>query len=249
MSDLEQDLNDQLNSQGHHVADGTEPPVEETIVEDEPPIVEDDDDLVEPPQDDHVDDDEPPKPVSRAQQRIQALANEKKAVEAQAELARQQADFYRRQAEDAQRQLQTHQRPADEFLDPDERARRQEEEWRQGVNRTLQQVQFNSQDQLDKSTFLSKYGTNQAFSGYADRVEAELAKARGNGSNPPREVILQFIIGQDAIQKMSKVPVLKREAKQRVDAARGQPLGTKSNVAPSKASAPNLYERLKDIPL
>jgi hypothetical protein len=50
------------------------------------------------------------------------------------------------------------------------------------------------------------------------------------------------------MKRMDEAPAIKREAAARVKAATGKPLGTKSNVAPSKSESSE-YERLKDIPL
>ena len=100
----------------------------------------------------------------------------------------------------------------------------------------------------DRSNFLLSVSKNPEEAKYVERVEAELAKARERGLNPPREQVLVVLMGRDHREMLKKAPAIKREAATRVKAAAGKPLGTKSNVAPSKTESTE-YERLKDIPL
>ena len=176
--------------------------------------------------------------MSRATLRVQAALSEKKAADAAAQLLKQQNEIYRQQLEALQRQQQTQ---VEENLDPDER-------WRQQANRAIQQVQFQAYEATDKATFTSTVTRDPVLSKYADAVERKLAEFRQQNVNLPRDQVLTIVMGEAAREAAKKVPAAKREGQARVSAARGQPLGTKSNVAPAK-SGTTAFERLKDMPI
>lgn len=196
-------------------------------------------DPVDPPvdPDEHADPED--RPLSKAEQRHQKLANERTAEREQRLLAEQRAQLLEARLAEVQRGQQ---RPAeDENLDPMEK-------WTRDTNNTLAQIQFRQQDVDDRSAFLHSISKNPSEAAYVERVEAELAQARKNGHNPQRENVLIYLMGQDARKKMAAAPEIKKAAAERVKAAQGKPLGTKSNVAPSKTESSE-YERLKDIQL
>jgi len=172
-------------------------------------------------------------------QRYQRLANERTAEREQRLLAEQRAQLLEQQLEEIRRSQRPNQEEED--LDPLEK-------WQRDANKTLQQVQMRQQDMDDKSAFLFSVSKNPEEAQYVERVEQELAKARKNGFNPPREQIMVVLMGRDHREQLKKAPAIKREATARVKAATGKPLGTKSNVAPSKSESTE-YDRLKDIPL
>ena len=186
---------------------------------------------------DHAEPEE--RPLSKAEQRHQKLANERTAEREQRLLAEQRAQLLEAQLAEVRRGQQ---RPAeDENLDPMEK-------WTRDTNQTLAQIQFRQQDVDDRSAFLHSVSKTPSELAYVDRVEAQLAQARKNGHNPLRENVLIYLMGQDARKKMAAAPEIKKAAAERVKAAQGKPLGTKSNVAPSKAES-SVYDRLKDITL
>jgi hypothetical protein len=180
---------------------------------------------------DEVEEDEA-KPLTRGQQRIQALANEKK-------LAEQRADLLERQLE-IERQQRQQQRPQEEENLTDL------EKWQRQADQTIRQVQLQNLDMQDRSDFLTQVSKNPSEATYIDRVEQKLVDARKQGFNPKREDVLIRLMGEDARSKMKQAPAVKREAARRVTAAQGKPLANKSNVAPTKTESTE-FDRLKDI--
>jgi|SRR6267154_982191 len=178
-------------------------------------------------------DDDEPKPLTRGQQRIQALANEKK-------LAEQRAELLERQLEMERQQRVQPQRPQEEENLTDL------EKWQRQADQTIRQVQFQNLDMQDRSNFLMQVSKNPAEAAYIDRVEQTLADARKNGFNPKRDDVLIRLMGMDARSKMKQAPAVKREAAERVTAAKGKPLANKSNVVTTKTET-NEYDRLRDI--
>lgn len=230
----EQALNEQLNTTGQFAVDG---------VQDEPEIVEEEAEEEEP----EVEEEEGEEPEAEAPQvqsksekstRFQTLANDRKAAQAEASLLKQQNDLYRQQLEQLQRQQTV---KDDEFLDPDEK-------WRRDANRAIQQVQFQAQESADKASFVSSISRDPVLAKYGDAVEAKLQTFRAQNVNLPRDAVLTIVMGEAAREAAKKVPTAKREGQARVSAARGQPIGSKSNVAPGKSSQ-TAFERLKDIPI
>ena len=176
-------------------------------------------------------DEEEIKPLTRGQQRIQALANEKK-------LAEQRAEMLARQLE-MERQQRNQPRQEEENLTDLEK-------WQRQADQTIRQVQFQNLDMQDRSNFLMQVSKNPAEAAYIDRVEQTLAEARTNGFNPKREDVLIRLMGIDARSKMKQAPAIKKEAAQRVTAAKGKPLANKSNVVATKNETTE-FDRLKDI--
>lgn len=176
--------------------------------------------------------DDEPKPLTRGQQRIQALANEKKLAEQRAELLERQLEVER------QNRVQPTVKEDENLTDL--------EKWQRQADHTIRQVQMQNMDMQDRSNFLQNVSKNPTEAAYIDRVEQTLADARKNGFNPKRDDVLIRLMGLDARAKMKQAPTVKREAAQRVKAATGKPLANKSNVAPTKTASTE-FERLKDI--
>lgn len=120
-------------------------------------------------------------------------------------------------AREAQEQVRTLQRARpDPTADEEERKMRDPattelEKWQIQSNRALrasqtqsQQALFQAQDMADKTTYTVKSASNPLYAKYQDKVEAELAKARGMGQNASRELILQVLIGRDMLAGNTK---------------------------------------------
>lgn len=232
----EEDLNAALNTPTGQAPAKAEP-------EPEPPEPEEQDTVDPPDPEPELEGDPEPepddKPLTRGERRFQQLANEKAQERAGRELAERQAEFYRQQAEALARQQA---KPVEEELDPEER-------WRRDANKAISETRFMAADMADKATFLTKYSKSPEVLAMVDEVETRLASARAQGANTTRENMLTFIMGQRQLERLSKAPVVRQKAADRVNAAKGSPLGTKSNVASTGKSEPSLHERLKDVPL
>jgi hypothetical protein len=62
-------------------------------------------------------------------------------------------------------------------------------------------------------------------------------RARAVGQNPSRMQVAQFLLGQRAWAALQEGPKKAKAAKQRVDAARGRPVGASSNAQPGRAAS------------
>lgn len=176
------------------------------------------------------------KPLTRGQARIQALANEKAAEKTARELAEQRALQLERQLQELQR------------TPPEEENLTDLEKWQRHANEKIAHSERLVLDMNDRSDFLISIQKNPAEMAYLERVEAKLSEVRKSGFNPRREDVLIRLMGEDTRKKQNEAPAIKRAAAERVKAAVGKPLGSKSNVAPSKSES-TLEERLRDITL
>lgn len=210
-------------------------------------------DAANPDSDPEPDDEPEEKPLTRGQARIQALANEKAQLAAERasekaarELAEQRASLLERQLQEAQRS----QKRAEEDENLTDL-----EKWQRNANeeilRNKQEVLRSNAmvaDMADKSDFLMAVSGKPHEMALAKRVEDKLAEARKNGFNPKREDVLIRLMGEDARKKANDAPAVKRDAADRVKAAAGKPLGSKSNVAKGKTEETE-EDRLKGITL
>lgn len=209
-----------------------DPDTEEVAEEEAKTEPEEGEDEAEPKAQEEEPEDDEPKPLTRGQQRIQTLANEKKLAEDRAELLERQLEI--------ERQQRQQQRPQEEENLTDL------EKWQRQADQTIRLVQQQNADMQDRSDFLTQVSKTPSEAAYIDRVEQKLADARKQGFNPKREDVLIRLMGEDARSKMKQAPAVKREAARRVTAAQGKPLVNKSNVAPTKTESTE-YDRLKDI--
>ncbi|KAF3997545.1 hypothetical protein [Glaciimonas immobilis] len=184
-------------------------------------------------------DDPDPRPLTRGQARMQTLANERAIEKTQREAAEQRERLLQGQLDELRRGQQRP--PEDDNLDPMEK-------WQRDANLQIQRSQFNSQDMLDQTKFLLAVSKNPSLSTFADSVEKRLQEVRSKGGNPSRDQVLTLLMGEQARARMDAAPAIKSAAAARVKAATGKPLGTKSNVAPSKPDSSE-FDRLKGLKL
>lgn len=108
------------------------------------------------------------------------------------------------------------------------------ERWQIQSNRALRDAQaqsrqalFQAQDMADKTDYAAKGITNPVYAKYQEKVEKELATARSKGANPPREMVLDLMIGRDLRLGNFKAKAEVKTAKQ---IPRGKPTGARSDT-------------------
>ena len=177
-------------------------------------------------------------------------------VEAKAEEKPDRVEEALRTAREATEQVAVLQRQAQTRSDPsqDEEERKLRdpntsdlEKWQIQSNRALRtsqqqsaQALFHAQDMADKTTYQVKAAANPVYDKYKDKVEAELVKARSQGSNVPREVILQVLVGRDMLSGNFKAAAAKVKAK---DIPRGKSPGARSDT-PTRGGGTDHQKRI-----
>lgn len=109
-------------------------------------------------------------------------------------------------------------------------------------------------DSSDRSEFASKAASNPVYARYQDRVETRLQEMRRAGNNAPREAILKFLVGEDALAPKAQKAASKQkdEAAARVKAARGSPTNARGDAGKGsggKSKLGDLEKRLDGVQL
>lgn len=238
---------------------GADVPDEEEIVEDVGEEEVEAGEEPEPEQDEEAEADEgeepapQPQKTSRAQERIRSLDARLKAEATQREQLQQQLQqLMARQQADQQRAQKASQEEQLALMDPAERRAFEAHQQATNTQAQLQRVQFQFQDVQDHTAFHSKAVSNPVYAKFAPQVEQALAKLRAQGMNAPRENVLAFIVGQEAIRKAQGTVGAKAKAgAQRVASAKGSPVSARSdgNIRSGGDDLSSLERRLSNVAL
>jgi hypothetical protein len=189
-------------------------------------------------------------PVSRSDRRIQRLANEaREAREAAnrtaAQLAETQNHLLRLQAgqgrpdprEEAERLAQ---------MDPETRQAYLLDQSERRHQTDMARLQFNMNDNLDRSKFEARATSDARVARYKDDVEAALQQARQQGMNPARETIYFYLLGKKVAENAGKKPQA-AAAGRRVAANTGKPANTSGDVGAGRRGAKSLEQKLDGV--
>lgn len=94
--------------------------------------------------------------------------------------------------------------------------------------RQSQQALFQAQDTADKSMYAVKAATNPLYAKYEKQVEEELGRARSKGANPPREMVLDLVLGKALREGNFKAA---KAAADKPTIARGRTPGARSDTS------------------
>jgi len=214
------------------------------------------DEAVEPPA--PSDDQEEPvaaREEARGSRRIQTLANENRDLRKNLNDAIQRFDDYVRAQSSRQEPHETEiqRRERRDNMNAEERIQEDIKELRTELLGRNAQSDMRLTDQSDKTSFEMTWGNTQVAKKHAERIEQELVKMRKNGSNAPREVILAYLIGENAMLKFKANGGAQRKAAEaRVRNATTRPAnaGSDSTVARREPRRGNtLEDRLVGQPL
>lgn len=180
-----------------------------------------------------------PQKASRAEARFQKLVTKVKEAEELAAKAREEAAAERARREMLER-FQESQRPKVDpreeearlaEMDPADRSAYLLQKTERDLNFKIELLKFESADKADLSDFKAKAVVDPRYAKYADQVEAELAKMRKTGQNVPREMLLQFLIGQAVLKNQPKAKAQAADAKKNLELQRAAPSATKGDQA------------------
>lgn len=112
------------------------------------------------------------------------------------------------------------------------------------------------QDGMDKSAYDAKATLNPIYAKHAAKVEEKLAEMRRGGMNAPRETVLRYLIGEEALSSTAKKKPAsaKKAAAERVAGAKTKPVSARSDATGKKSSGgdeslEDLETRLKNVML
>lgn len=206
---------------------------------DEPEIEASDDDLGDDPtpEDDEIPED--PALEARPARRSDDVRSRVEAAERRAEEALRKAEAL---SNPSPSQTQEDRIRADEDRRLNSPDTSEMEKWQIQANRALRQSQeqsrqalFQAQDMADQTAYQAKALKNPTYAKFSDKVESELKKARAQGQNIPRELILQVLVGRAVLEGKRKSPATPSPS-------RGKPNAARSDV-PARSSMSDKQKR------
>jgi hypothetical protein len=104
----------------------------------------------------------------------------------------------------------------------------------QQIGNVVQNLQFQTNERLDKQAYESAARTSRVHQQYRSQVESTLAAERAQGRNPDREVILKYLVGNDVLERaMRAAPAQRNGAARRVAGQQTRPTGARGDVGRS----------------
>ncbi len=218
---------------------GDDPPGDEPPPDDPPG---DDPPGDEPPPDDDLSldgagDETPPgddddDPAATAAEQAKALKEENARLQADLAAARRPPPG----APTPTEEQRVHQQEEERLRDP---KTTELERWQINSNRTLRankhasnMALFQAHDVADRTAFNQLAITKPAIhKRYAERVEAEIVRMRASGQNAPREAVLRYLIGNDALDGKLSAKKTPKPAAEQSTIDRGRSPGARSDVA------------------
>lgn len=182
-------------------------------------------------EEDDEDEDEQPAKKNRAQDRIRRLANEKREAAAENKKLKAQLDAINRQTQQQTQRVD----PAAEAafiaaLSAEERIKYEVGQVLNQQRHTIEMMQFNTQDTIDRQAYAAKSEISPVYKRYAAEVENTLQDLRTNHRmNVPREEILRNIIGKKVLEGKGKT-VKRDKAKANIKSATSKPSNGRSNL-------------------
>jgi hypothetical protein len=177
-----------------------------------------------------------------------AKAAEEAATKAEAALAAVQRTQHEVQQREAQQRNEAQERAHLETLLPEEREIYGLKKELHQVQRNMQMLAFQATEASEKATFQAKAATVPLVGRYADRVEQRKQQLLQQGVNVPRELILQTMIGEDALKKAPAAGAKQRAAgAAKKTSAQARQAGGRSDTAGGKRGEKSLEERLENV--
>lgn len=161
----------------------------------------------------------PPREPSRADRRIQALAEERRAEKERADRLERELQEFRQNQQRLQSQQQEKVPTAEEMSmwSDDQKNEYRQQQSEKKFNTQMQQLAYATFESNDRLSFSQICQNNPVAARYRDDVEALVADRRRNGETVPREVALKFIIGDKIMRKgPQSVKKQKQESEERV---------------------------------
>lgn len=199
------------------------------------------------------------KPASRADTRIRSLAEQKKAVEAELQKAREEIAAERARREMVERLTQQRTQEPDPReeearlaeMHPDERAAYQLARSHKSLEHKIELMKFENADRADKMAFEAKAAANPVYAKYAKQVEERVMQLYRTGQVLPREVVLTYLVGESVMANKGKSKEQAATAKKNVETQRAAPVAAKGDQGGTQK--PNdrqaRIKRLENMPL
>jgi len=208
------------------------------------------------PEDRQPDRRQPDRRASRRDPRIQALTEDnRRERQRSADLERRLNDLTSRVNNGSNQPRETPEQRAARLslMTPEDRLREEFRESNETHNGQMRAMAFTLQDNSDRSSYEAKAARIPLYSKWADRVEEEVRKQRDNGVTVPREAVLYYLIGKQAVAGLNSPENRqeRRAAARRVRRQTTRPSNSRSDAQPDSNTRQrqSVEKRLENIPL
>lgn len=196
-----------------------------------------------------------PRQRTRGQQRIERLANDNRGL--REEVAASQARLAALEARLVQPQQPTIDQQRDEearlaLMSPEERMNHRLERTIADNNRQTQAVLGSVQDQADATAFRALLKDKPHYAKLSDTVEKRAKELRQKGTPLPREAVLMFLVGEQAVKSQER-PRQREQSQQRLAQQETRPSSGRGDVRGDRRSTGStqtaLEKRLSNVRL
>jgi hypothetical protein len=177
-------------------------------------------------------------PRSRAEERIEALSADKRALQARVDAADARlAALEANQGRQPQRQENADDEAARlALMSPEERITYRVERGLAQVRSDTQRVVGSLQEQTDAAAFRTLLAEKPHYKRFSAEVEKEATRLRNAGTPMPREGVLMFLVGKDAVTR-ADAPRTRRQSQQRMEGQETRPASGRSDVRGDRRQA------------
>lgn len=177
-------------------------------------------------------------PLTRGQRQIIRLRRERQEAQRRVEaLERERSEWMRSQTQARQAETLQQREARLAMLSPEERNAEEWREWQQGVNQQVQQLRSQGANELDKLQYEAKAARYSHYAKWSDKVEQEWENRARQGVFVKREVILKYLIGDQADRDMQRGSVSRKaklEGRRRIEAAQTRPGSGKGDASTTR---------------
>ena len=122
------------------------------------------------------------------------------------------------------------------LMTPEEKANFESQEKIASLQNESRATQLLILDMGDKNEYAVRCAKDSVAAKYKDRVEELLASMRKNGTNAPRDTLLKYLVGEDALKRSSQT-VTKKQTQAQKDAAAARVAQSKGKATSARGDA------------
>jgi len=183
-----------------------------------------------------------------ARERYQRLANENRELRERMDRAEREREQERQTWALQQQQFSDQQeRERLNLMTPEERSEYRIQQFERNNNARLQQSEMRMLMHMDKANYDTQAASNPVYRRMASEVERVFQEQVRKGQPVERQVILENLIGKQALNGAANSGTQRRAARKRVEQERVAPSSSRSSTTVQSRKVSTAEERLKDV--
>src|SRR3974390_253270 len=185
---------------------------------------------------------------SSARERYQRLANENRDYRERLDRIEREREQERQNWARQQQTLNDQQeRERLNLMTPEERSEYRIQQFERNNNARLQQSEMRMLMQMDKAHYDTQAASNPVYRRMASEVERVFQEQVRKGQPVERQVILENLIGKQALNGAASSGTQRRAPRKRVEQERATPTSNRSSTTVQSRKVSTAEERLKDV--